>query len=224
MKNYKIYTLNDPMTNEIKYVGQTCRTLQTRLTEHIRDAKNNIYKYRWIEKLKRNNLKPTINLIIDKLSKEECNNLEIRLIKEYKEAGHKLVNLTEGGEGTTGYKHINIKYGENNHFYGKHHTEETKKLLSEIRRKNTTPENRKLISELATERWKNASVETRNKNIINQKGRRTIHQLTLDGKYINEHISLRQIERDLGYFRANITPCLKGEFKQAYGYIWRYAN
>jgi hypothetical protein len=46
----------------------------------------------------------------------------------------------------------------------------------------------------------------------------------MDGEFIKEFISLREIERELGYFRANITPCLKGEFKQAYGFVWIYSD
>lgn len=60
--------------------------------------------------------------------------------------------------------------------------------------------------------------------MLNQCGRKDIIQYTISGEYIKTYKSLRQIERELGYFRANITPCLKGQFKQAYGFKWKYAQ
>lgn len=45
----------------------------------------------------------------------------------------------------------------------------------------------------------------------------------MDGEIIKEFISLREIERELGYFRANISPCLKGVFTQACGFTWKYS-
>lgn len=75
------------------------------------------------------------------LTDDELNNLE----KEYIAALDSFengYNFTLGGQGSFGYKHdeqvkmIRSEYmkqlvGEKNTFYGKHHTEETKKLISE---------------------------------------------------------------------------------------------
>lgn len=207
MKNYKIYTLNDPITNEIRYVGQTCNSLNSRLTQHLK-SKGGSYRVKWINSLIKKGLKPTINLLVEGLDKNECNSQERFYIKTFREQGIKLVNMTDGGEGSFGFKH----------------TDKTKKLLCEIRKKNNTQENKDLIARLAKERWSNASEETILNNILNQKGRRDILQYTNDGVLVKEFISLRQIERELGFFRANIIPCLKGQYKQAYGYIWRYKN
>jgi hypothetical protein len=85
------------------------------------------------------------------------------------------------------------------------------------------PEHIKLLKEGGLKAWGKKSDEEKFKNQLNQKGRRNIKQLTMDGEFIKEFISLREIERELGYFRANISPCLKGEFKQAYGFIWVYS-
>ncbi len=222
MRNYKIYTLNDPISGDVRYIGQTFRTLKTRLREHLRDKITNQHKMYWIIKLSKLNLTPKIVLIKENLNKEECNRLEIEYIKTYKEAGYKLINITNGGDGTTGYKFLSDRTGDKNSFYNKKHSEETKKFLSEIRGSLMTKENKEKLSKLAKERWSNIPEDIKMSNIINQKNRKDIGQYTLDGGFITKFISLRQIERDLGYFRANITPCLKGEFKQAYGYIWKY--
>ncbi len=84
-------------------------------------------------------------IIKDGLSYDEANQLEIQYIKEYKEKGIKLYNLTAGGEGTLNHKPVfteewrkklsEAKSGdkftkENNSFYGKHHSKETKIKIS----------------------------------------------------------------------------------------------
>jgi hypothetical protein len=117
--------------------------------------------------------------------------------------------MTSGGQGCYGYKH----------------TDSTKEILSEKRKillKNE--EHIKKAIEGGKNSWNKKTEEEKLNNMLNQKGRKNITQYTLNGKYVKTYKSLRQIERELGYFRANITPCLKGIFKQAYGFKWRYAK
>ena len=118
-----------------------------------------------------------------------------------------------------------LRKGDGNNFYGKSHKEETKRILSEITKKRI--EDSKFIKNLRDKglsQWENKSDVEKLNNVINQKNRRNIKQYTLNGELIREFISLREIERELGYFRSNITPCLKGIFKQAYGFIWIYSS
>jgi hypothetical protein len=78
------------------------------------------------------------NLIMWAYSKEELNKLEIKYIDYYKPE----YNLTAGGEGTVGYiftddvkKKISLALiGEKNPFYGKHHSKETCKKISESKK------------------------------------------------------------------------------------------
>jgi predicted GIY-YIG superfamily endonuclease len=95
---YFLYKLIDPITKEVKYIGYTKRP-KTRLWEHIRDAKVGIktYKCDWIRSLIIKNQKPIIEIISNYESQDEAANEEIRLIKELRESGYKLTNLTEGG-------------------------------------------------------------------------------------------------------------------------------
>lgn len=210
MKTYKIYTLNHPITNEIRYVGQTLYELKIRLRKHL-VSKDKSYRTNWIQSLLKQDLKPKINLILDNLTKEESNYYEQYYIKKYKENGIDLVNLTNGGEGSYGYRH----------------TEETKKLLSNIRKQQKEQNILKfnlINKKISKTKTPKIDIDVYSTNVINQKGRRNIKQFTLDGVLVKEFISLREIERELGYFRANITPCLKGEFKQAYNFIWKYSD
>ena len=102
---YFLYKLVDPITEEIKYIGYTKRP-KVRLWEHIRDAKRGLktYKCDWIRSLIIKNQKPIIEIISSFEYQDEVTKEEIRLIKELKESGYKLTNLTEGGDGQRGIK------------------------------------------------------------------------------------------------------------------------
>ena len=208
MKNYKIYTLNDPITNEVKYVGQTCKDLNKRLSGHLSESRLRCksHKNHWIKSLQQKDLKPTINLILDNLTKEEANNKEIEYISFFKKE-YNLTNSTKGGEGSINYKH----------------SEEVKEKLSIIaseRFKN--PKAKEQLSLTMKNKRINLSNEDKINEIIKQPKSKKIYQYTINNEYINEFNSLREIERELGYFRANISPCLQGKFKQAYGFHWSY--
>lgn len=207
MKTYRIYTLNHPITNEIRYVGQTCQKLENRLKQHLY-CRDKSHKVNWVNSLLKDGLSPKIILLKDNLSKKECNMLEIFYIELYNNSGVRLVNMSKGGDGSFGFKH----------------SAETKILLSKIRSDFNTPEHKEYLRLCGLKQWETATDNDKLNNILNQKNRKTINQFDLSGNFIKEYISLRQIERDLGCFRANISPCLKGVFKQAYGFSWKYAE
>ena len=50
-----------------------------------------------------------------------------------------------------------------------------------------------------------------------------INQYTLDGEFIQEWLSAKEIERQLGFAHENIAKCCKGKIKYAYGFLWKYA-
>ena len=51
-----------------------------------------------------------------------------------------------------------------------------------------------------------------------------ILQFSKDGTLINEWPSLAEAERRLGIFHSSISACLKGHYKSAGGFVWRYAH
>lgn len=84
------------------------------------------YFYRAIKKYQWCNIEHQI--IASNLTKKEACKFEISLIKELKSNDKKYgYNLTQGGEGTLGISN----YGDKNPFYGKRHTEEVRKIMSE---------------------------------------------------------------------------------------------
>ena len=97
-----IYSLCDPRTNEIRYIGKTVQRLELRYCSHISVVKHNRkkdYCHCWIKNLLNVNLKPTINIIEETFDIQR----EVYWINFYRQQGCSLTNLTVGGEqGTLG--------------------------------------------------------------------------------------------------------------------------
>lgn len=95
-----IYVLCDPDTGEIRYVGKTTHTLSQRLRGHLTKAASGDKAYRncWIRSLSK---RPTI-VGVDIVDDVDGASAEVAAIARYRAAGCRLVNLTDGGEGTPG--------------------------------------------------------------------------------------------------------------------------
>lgn len=48
-----------------------------------------------------------------------------------------------------------------------------------------------------------------------------IHQYSLDGKFIKEWCSYKEIKNELGYFGGNISGCCNGKLESSNGFIWK---
>ena len=101
----KIYTLRDPITYQVEYVGMTAGTLQARLEQHIRSSKVNGHlkkgaRDRWISQLERRGLQPVIELLETVTGDwQERERYWIQYYNVYKEDGGDLTNATIGGRG-----------------------------------------------------------------------------------------------------------------------------
>ena len=97
-----IYYLEDPKTNEIRYIGRTKNNLKARLRGHLAIAKKNKFKTKkdnWILNLYKQNLKPIIKPILQIEGWTESYLKEQELIKYYIDKQYNLVNLHDRGEG-----------------------------------------------------------------------------------------------------------------------------
>lgn len=102
-----LYTLNHPLTNEIRYIGVTSFSLKERLRCHLKDCKNEkskSHKKKWINSLLKDGLNPNINLLEEVDDYKDALSREIYLIAEYRRLGYRLVNNTDGGQGNLGWK------------------------------------------------------------------------------------------------------------------------
>jgi hypothetical protein len=99
MKTTFIYSLSDPDTNEVRYIGKA-NNLKYRLWAHIHEAKHNLrnhHKCNWINTLLKKDKKPIIE-IIEEVSIDDWQASEIYWISQFIAWGFNLINKTKGGE------------------------------------------------------------------------------------------------------------------------------
>lgn len=160
IKNVFIYVLKDPLTNEIRYVGKTARTLQRRLSYHLM-SKTKDHRGCWIQSLMQQKLKPIIEEI-EKCTNENWQEREIFWIKHYKDLNFRLTNSNEGGLGShnpspeTCAKIAEAKRGKKR----KPFSDETKLNMSKAH-KNPSDEFRSSVSSF--HKGRKRSIETRTK-------------------------------------------------------------
>jgi len=209
----KIYVLCQP-DGEIRYIGKTVRSLSARLLAHLHRSRcgENSHLFNWLRLVLSSGHIPTISLIGE--VEGDGNKEERAWIAYGKQEGWRLVNSTDGGEGSLGYvpteetreKLSKSLKGIPSWNKGKHISEETRKKLSEIR---------------GEKHWgfgKHLSVESRRKISEANKGKvrseescRKMGEARRGKHHSEEHcrnIGLANIGKRLGY-RASVETRLK---------------
>lgn len=128
-----IYGLREDVPGaHIRYVGLTTRKLSVRLRHHKNDARaarRDNLNYRWIRSIDYNVVAEVIELCVPNDFETLCER-EVFWISCYRElhgdvrnikTPYWILNLTDGGEGASGYE---------GYWLGKSHTEETKQKMS----------------------------------------------------------------------------------------------
>ena len=237
-----IYLVTDT-TNGMKYTGKHHYHIEGQLDPNYHGSGTiikNIYKKR-PETLKEEYIKTCY-------SEEEMCSDEQYYIKLFKTLYPNGYNLTEGGDGlipceetrkklSKAHKgkilseehrrkisetHMGLQSGEKHPFYGKHHTEETRRKLSNSHKgKHHTEESKKKMSD-AHSGENNPFYGKHHTEEFKKKFSKIVLQFTLDGEFIREWPSTREIERQLGFDNSAVGRCCLGKQKSAYGYIWRY--
>lgn len=208
-KNYIVYALLDPETNVIRYVGKTTYTLNKRFNNHISTAKTTKVKSKvlnWIRKLQKKNLKPIIMELEQFNNEIDLNNAEIFYISYFRFLTTNLLNLTDGGDGVTGFnvsKQTRNKIS--NSKLGKKLTEDTKLKQSNSRKKY-----------LNSQLYLNNKNQLRN-NKIQKFGKKVICINT--GEIFN---SINQASQILKCDESNITKVCKGKLKSTKGYKFEF--
>lgn len=197
-----IYTLTDPITNEIKYCGKT-NNLKIRLSGHMKEKKV-IEKYNWIKNLKLKGLKPLLE-VIDEVDDNNWDFWEKYWISQLKTWGFDLLNKTNGGEySVTGFHHTDeAKRKISNSQIGKKLSEEWRQNIS-IGRKciKFSDEHRKNISNgvknIMTIEYRKKMSDTmkliyadENKNVNLSQNRIPIYQIDIhNGEILNKFNSI----------------------------------
>lgn len=100
-----IYALCDPRTGAIRYIGKSWQPSR-RLIYHVYHARRgtrHLPVHRWIWQILKRGLRPTLLEIESVLPGADWASRERHWIENYRAVGAKLLNLTDGGEGLTGY-------------------------------------------------------------------------------------------------------------------------
>lgn len=92
-KKLFLYSLNDPFTDEVRYIGITVSP-KSRLKNHITDLSYNKEKCEWIRDLLSKKSKPVMKIISESSDVKFILSEEKRLISE----GTNLLNISKGGE------------------------------------------------------------------------------------------------------------------------------
>lgn len=122
--------------NGKKYVGIT-KHFKRRMQEHVKDMKkgSTLPVHRAMRKYSHET-----EIVFESECYEDVLKYEQLVIRNFKDLGYELYNLTDGGKGMLGYvpteetrqKLSEATKGENNPMYGKTHTDEVKEMLREI--------------------------------------------------------------------------------------------
>lgn len=221
----KIYTLTDPRTNEVRYVGKTKGTLKRRLNGHMCEARSGAmyYKAKWVRVLIKEGLIPIIEEI-DRIDSENWAWLEQYWISQFISWGFNLTNATNGGDGNQGQKQT---------------------IESRVKRSNTLKEgylsgritcsverNAKISKALTGTKRSDRTIEkVRQANLGKKysievrkaKSKGGILQFNKDTEeLIAEYYSLGDIVEKTGFNKGNISSALNGRVKTCHGFIWKF--
>lgn len=159
-----VYALYDPRCpDNIRYIGWTIHSLRHRMNRHLTEARRKpptCHRLKWIRSLLEDGVRPEARILVETTA-DKAPETERLLIAEYRAAGYRLTNNTDGGDGSFGFKH----------------SDETKAELSRLakgnsRRRGTecTLETRRKISR--ANKGKKRSPEVKAKLSLAGKGRK----------------------------------------------------
>ena len=140
-KLHTIYGLSSSENGKTRYIGQTIFSIERRKDEHVYESfhvlpEKRRYIHNWIKKVINSRFEILTEII--ETNVEDWKTREIYWIKQYRDWGFDLVNLTDGGEGCPGYKWTEEQRkgirGKDSPNWGKHPTKETRELQREIRK------------------------------------------------------------------------------------------
>lgn len=205
MKNiYKI--VND--INEMVYIGQTKHLLHERLQMHLRDSRKKRCKNRSLYKAFNSiGFEHFSIILLEKCEDDIADKREVYWIEKFNSFINGY-NDTYGGKG----KH-QINYQEVIDLYNKHkNITNVSKIIN-----RSVDEISKIL------RTNNVPVLTGGevtKGLIGKK----VNQYTLNGAFVASYNSIREAERQTGFFNTNISDVCLGKRETAYGFKWSFAE
>ena len=164
---------------------------------------------------------PEVQVLAHWDTEEEALSHEVLLISCFRDMGYELANLTDGGEGTSGYKHTEEHRRKNSEYrlgkpavwnIGRKHTEETKLKISIAQTGKTASDKQRQVASLIHKGNKFAAGNTNNRKY------RWIGTHIESGKIIMFEGS--EALNKAGFQHANVIKCINGKRKSHKGYTW----
>lgn len=248
METTNIYILKDPRNNEIRYVGKANNPFERYRNHNNQGRDKNTHKRNWINELRKDNLKPILE-IIDTVPIDKWKEYEKFYIKKYINDGYDLVNYTDGGDGATFANATSFKPGngarkvvmlekdgtyiktfdmikEAEDFIGI----KTNGVMQVLIKRNKTCKGFLFIYE---DEYKNMTGDDiiNFVNVSKHKEPKTndgsfkekiIYQYDLNGSFIREWRSLSLAARELGLDKISMFWCTRKTNKSTGGYFWSY--
>lgn len=232
---YYTYVLINPISNKPFYVGKgkgTRKRYMDHFSEAIKGKGSNKHKINTIRKIIRDGHDVIVDVVFGSTSEKECLEKEVDLIAQYGRRDIStgiLTNLTNGGEGVSGFvftetqrkERSERQQGKNNHMYGKTRTSDERAKISATKRKMIAEG--KTIPTKHTEKHKQ---KLREHNPGGEATARAIYQIdTNTGRIIKQWKSSRNAGIELGIKSyRNISIAAKKKTVTAGGFYWRWVD
>lgn len=212
---YTIYSLKDPNTNELVYIGRTTSNINLRLIGHLKDAytrkRNCSKKSNWIKSLLEQSKIPIIEVI------EKTNNAsrEAELIKKYQP----IYNIIFNNKTPKGIKgNIIYQYDLDGNFIREFRNTLIAAAELNIDSGNIYSAILGLRRQAYGYMWKDYKYEKINKYRKNV-SMKEVHMYSLTGEYLKTFPSARSVP-NIPY--KGISKCCRGKCKTTYGYIFSF--
>ena len=214
-----IYCLKDPIDDKVKYVGKSDTPFK-RFKGHLAKHKYNITKKNnWIKKLLSLEKKPILE-ILDVVPDNEWSFWEKYWIGLFKTWNIELYNLTNGGDGGNFGLFINKKISEK--LKNRKFSEKTINLMREsARKRKLSDEGRKSLSKHRMGVKNPMFGKTQSVHFVESKYK-PIVQLSLNGEFIKDWKSLKEVSEYLLINRNTIRMVCNDQRKSAGGYKWKF--
>lgn len=218
---FYVYSLLNPITNKPFYVGKGSND---RYKEHFRECfkKKRSHKLSTIKNIVNQNLDVLIQINIETIDEKFALQKEVELIRFWGRRDIRtgiLTNLTDGGEGVSGFISTRDISGENNPMFGKTHTPEA--------RQNISRKNKERIEKFgARKHSEEHKQKLRDNNAGGVATSKEIYQIDTLGNIVAKYKSSRSAGKSTGINFSNINACAnyKGESVCVGGFYWRFID
>lgn len=200
ISKYLVYCLVDPRNGEVRYIGKSSSHMN-RPNHHFVPSvlgKSRLPVHNWIRKMVRLNLKPTIEILED-TDKENLSSIEMYYISISKKEGHRLLNLTEGGDGPS----------------NRNMSQKTKDKISKSN-KGKKPSSAAIEGAIRTNTGKLKTLEQKEIASLNSPNRKPVLCVDTGVSYNG----IRQAAKILNIDHRGIGRCCSGEYNKYKGLKW----